>query len=1183
MGRLTLFKSRRARRRAFASNSTARSALLGLFGLLSWTPAAAAQHPYTLDRDQVEGSFINLNNVPVRPMVKTSLVGSEDRLYAVNTHDSTVECFLPGQAAPVQIIGVPWNPVAIDLWPNSGSPRLVVVCRGSNALVQIDATSGEIVEVLNLRRAGRALASPRNLAEPSDLLRIGRKAYISCTATDSIVEVDLASSALRVWSEVDYPALRIKSPLFLSYDGERDLVLVAPLTSGNRSLAGPVTNSLGETFAGVRDVSGWPMTLPDEDLIAIDPDSSLPIGAGVSIEGTSTGTILFAHGVHPITKDFWQLNTEALNKDPDLQSEPAVKGDFARNRVTRLPRNPSGSGWLAGQEIPLDGIDAGTESVYVGQPYALAFHDNGDVYIAGLLTRNIVVLDQTGNYSDHWELPPDAIPRGILIDEGMPNSDVYVYCWGTNEVLHYVHGSGGASLQTTHVLNHDPTPPLERLGRNLFYDGSLSADGNVSCATCHVDGRSDLVVWNLSNKPIEDKGPMFTQTLAGIERLAPFHWRGERPGLDAFNPAFVGLLGHTQPLNEAPGQEFDQFEAFVFSIQNPANPFAHRNRALESPAPTPGVVGLAKAEKGQEVFGDPNQPAMGSNSCLACHSAPMGTSNDLFMDVTTPSRPERAFFKTTPFNESYRKDMSTVAVRENSTSQRFLTAFLGSGFAHDGELPNLRAFIDGFAFGKLKKDNLTAFVHQWDQGLAPAVHFAFRLDQDSEASGEALVELSYLESQAAGAVLNTDPVDVVRRNCSIAVMGRILGGDGLRDARWFWDAQLGVYRCEDPAVADRTRQDFLVGARDDGESQVFVGLPTGMAERFAVDYDMDGLFNQDANEVDPYAVAAGSASGAPSFFSDPTVTFVTTRVLRLAWETAEPTTAVVEYWDDSDPLNPGPVLVKQLPTLSKVHSVVLNQLRSSTFEDAASGEFLLEDVVYAWRVIAKNTSNVTSDRQGQVQMADFVEDRALGTGLNKDLWEHHTIVDGVTLTLTPQGTSHVVHVEASALLKRGVDPLHVPLLPGVRAPAVNRALAFAVFSRSPGADWVQVSDFSAGTNPPTTSVKRDRVTLALVSTASVPDEVDLAAGGPYVLAPLTDSDGKTSFDLTVPGLQSGDELMLFTRAVTEIRSGIALTEYGQQPAGDFKWLTEDAALDGFLEFVFADSGEGPSTGIIVVP
>jgi hypothetical protein len=55
------------------------------------------------------------------------------------------------------------------------------------------------------------------------------------------------------------------------------------------------------------------------------------------------------------------------------------------------------------------------------------------------------------------------------------------------------------------------------------------------------------------------KGPMLTQTLQDIVGKEPHHWRGDRDGIEEFNPAFMGLLGDDQVLSAAEMQEFEDF------------------------------------------------------------------------------------------------------------------------------------------------------------------------------------------------------------------------------------------------------------------------------------------------------------------------------------------------------------------------------------------------------------------------------------------------------------------------------------------------------------------------------------------------------------------------------------------------------------------------------------------------
>src|SRR6185503_6170088 len=135
-----------------------------------------------------------------------------------------------------------------------------------------------------------------------------------------------------------------------------------------------------------------------------------------------------------------------------------------------------------------------------------------------------------------------------------------------------------ASQQIGQVQFFDPSPSAIRLGRRHLYDArATSGTGVVACASCHVDTRMDRLAWDLgepdgSMKPVDEqeiyppkvvddwhpmKGPFLTPTLQDIIGKEPFHWRGDRDGIEEFNPLFESLLGDDQQLNAAEMQELE--------------------------------------------------------------------------------------------------------------------------------------------------------------------------------------------------------------------------------------------------------------------------------------------------------------------------------------------------------------------------------------------------------------------------------------------------------------------------------------------------------------------------------------------------------------------------------------------------------------------------------------------------
>lgn len=83
-----------------------------------------------------------------------------------------------------------------------------------------------------------------------------------------------------------------------------------------------------------------------------------------------------------------------------------------------------------------------------------------------------------------------------------------------------------ADLTPPHPANNPPTPIKIELGRRLFYDGDLSWDGTMSCATCHEQKRG--FADPNKTRPGFDGSPGMrnVQTLANVGWFTPLTWGG---------------------------------------------------------------------------------------------------------------------------------------------------------------------------------------------------------------------------------------------------------------------------------------------------------------------------------------------------------------------------------------------------------------------------------------------------------------------------------------------------------------------------------------------------------------------------------------------------------------------------------------------------------------------------------
>ncbi|HTF90467.1 MAG TPA: hypothetical protein VK843_18770 [Planctomycetota bacterium] len=788
------------------------------------------------------------------------------------------------------------------------------------------------------------------MAEPGDILIVGDQAMVSCSSADTVLQLDLTTKAIYLYGRDTTPAYSqfvAKAPLFLSKDSSGN-VYVSPLQSGNNTL-------VGDLHAGAYEVlQQTPGNgLPDVDLFIIDPVAKTLNEAAVGM-----GTVMFAHGINPATGEMWMLNTEAFNaKATGFNDEPSANGQFVSNRISVFTLT-SGTPVL-GITSPdtIEGLDPGapTGSISgmtapIGQPFSITFFDDatnttnhGDAFLCGLLTDNVLVLDKNRALIQEISLPAGSIPRQVLLDPAQ--TKLLVYCWGTNLVRQYDLNFASPTTYLSLRLGHDPTPAELVAGRTEFFSAKHSRHGNLSCASCHIEGGSDRIAWNLSGQPIDDKGPMVTQTLVGIERMGPFHWRGER-SLDAFHVAFKGLLGKSTagglPLDlAASSTEFQALKRYIFSLTNPANPNQNRRRVLDSSLPTPGVTATHDVKQGQDAFLNVATFNGPTHSCADCHTMPLGTGGDMMDEFHAISTPRRIHMKPTPFHELWRKEMSTGMFTFGATTHD--AAFLGAGFDHVGGASNLFKF---HAIALSSRESITAFVHQADEGLGQAAHYAYLLNYatSNPPTGVPIPndELRvFLLNQAAGLVGAALPE---KRNCDVVVFGKCTDASAVSSQRrWYWDRYLAKFICDDPNFTTtgqvngrRGLLDFFAMAAASGsvENNVFLGLPVGMGERFGVDYDLDGTLNAvDSVSLDP--AVPGPASVTATFVSAPSqppiqVLWKNSRTARLRFDTNVPTRYKVWVWPDDPSVSQPSTPTSSSDIYSRNHSILLTDLHSST-------------------------------------------------------------------------------------------------------------------------------------------------------------------------------------------------------------------------------------------------------------
>ena len=345
------------------------------------------------------------------------------------------------------------------------------------------------------------------------------------------------------------------------------------------------------------------------------------------------------------------------------------------------------------------------------------------------------------------------------------------------------------------------------------------------------------------------KGPMTTQTLRGLSSVTPLHWRGDRAGFTAFNPAFASLLGGSQ-LSAA---DMNLFRDFINTIVFQPNPNQNLDRTMPSLFP-PGDPNAGDPIAGRGTFQNENfQAGIG---CATCHFLPTGTDRGINSALTLgQSQP----LKTPQLRNVYQK----VHFVRSATA----VSLSGFGLTHDGGEPDAttffsRSFFGAFATDAQRKRNLDAFMQCFDTGTAPAVGYTRTITAATLAASGS--DWSLLESQVTAA--NTDLIIRLLENGERhGFVYRPATNDYLSD-------QTGLGPLTRAAVESKIAA---------GATATVMGTPRTSGQRLGVDRDGDAI--PDGDEPMPH-LDLSFATNTP----------------QLAWPTVD-TALVLEYTDSLAP------------------------------------------------------------------------------------------------------------------------------------------------------------------------------------------------------------------------------------------------------------------------------------------
>jgi YVTN family beta-propeller protein len=822
-------------------------------------------------------SFVNFETPQVHPL---DISSSGQVLVAVNTADNRLEVFdiVAGTPTWRGSVYTGLEPVSVRM---RGTGEAWVVNQLSDSLSVVDLATMRVTRTI---RVGD---------EPADIIFAGTptRAYVSLAQPRQIVVFDPTLTAPTLTTIT----IAGCQPRALAVSPTGAQVYAAIFESGNRSVQvpratvsaqsspyggqNPPPNS-GQSFSPAINPSN--PTAPRVAHIArknaqgqwVDGNnrnwtSSITwdvVDNDVAIIQTSTNAVSYARGLMTTVAGLATapdgrvlvVGTEANN---EIRFESKLNGIFARCNAALLPAGGSGAATIFDLNphlnYTLPSTDIMTRLQSVGDPRTALWHPDGTrAFIAGMGSNSVVAVSPTGT-----RLAMVAVgegPTGLAL--APDGSRLYVL----NRFAANISTIDTASnTELGRASFYDPTPAAVRAGRPLLYDTHLTSGlGHLSCASCHVDARSDRIAWDLGDPAGEMigfnatcveagacidwhpmKGPMVTQTLQGIIGQEPLHWRGEKAGIEEFNVAYTHLQGRESEIST---EQMAQLKAYIATLAFGPQPNKNIDNTLRTSLPIFGGIvtgygGTGNPQAGQNLFNNlvvlPGGP--GANTrCVDCHPGSVGTGNE----IGIPLGPVPQNRKIPHLREVYRK----VGADLQSTS-----ALRGFGFNADSEFATMQDLLQiGFNWGT----GATAVTRRRDM---EAFMLSFGSDTHAGVGQQAMA------SNGGGA---GDDVTRINQLVSIATTGAAgLVVKGIRDGvERGWVLEGGSFRSDRQSEALLSPA-ALLQLSGPQSPMVYTLVVSSTARRIGIDRDGDSFFDSDERDAgsdpaDPTSVP-GSCTG----------------------------------------------------------------------------------------------------------------------------------------------------------------------------------------------------------------------------------------------------------------------------------------------------------------------------------
>lgn len=549
---------------------------------------------------------------------------------------------------------------------------------------------------------------PRTVAESAD----GALLAVSCPHLDQVVFHAATDGAARGALQLRYGAAPFgvvgsagPNSFWVGLQGTGLIAEVAADGAGGWAVerafaAGTDLRGIARLPDGRLAGSRWRSGPEGAEIYVVDPATAPVVAADAEpsvLDGSAT--------VWPLAVDPQVANDTEIGGVPGYLDTLVVSPDARTLAVPSLQANRFHGRYLNGQDLDFDRtLRAVTSFVDLAQgaerfearvqfdgrgfASAAAWSARGDyLYVATRGSRTVERLDRLDGTQ-----AGTLTATGLAVEGVAVVGDRLVLDASLDRALHIyaldAFSDSEARPVSLPLVDSEPLDPVVHRGKVLFNDSAdprLSQDGYIACAHCHLDGDSDRIVWDFTDRGEGLRNTISMRGRAGIGH-GPLHWSANFDEVQDFEHDLRGPFGGTGLMDDADffadghdrslgtpkaglSPDLDALAAYVTGLA----------RFGRSPWRTPEGALSADAEAGAAVFA--------RLDCASCHAASAYTDSGI-----VEGEPTRHAVGALPESSGQRLGEGPLLTVDTPTLRDL---WASAPYRHDGSAPDLAAVLAG--------------------------------------------------------------------------------------------------------------------------------------------------------------------------------------------------------------------------------------------------------------------------------------------------------------------------------------------------------------------------------------------------------------------------------------------------------------------------------------------------------